>query len=209
MVQNEILELAKLLIATSEKGLIYSDTPFHVERYSLVKEIGIKLLDIISNIKEKELEKIFIKENGYPTPKLDVRAVVPKGNSLLFVKEKDNGLWSLPGGWIEVGETIKGCIEKEVKEESGYIVTPKRILGVYDRERDKETIPSLFHVLTIYVYCEIQTYEGSAMNDFETVDCGFFDIDNLPELSLDRVSKLNIKKAFERISNQDFITDFE
>ena len=209
MVQDEILKLARLLISTSEKGLIYSDTPFHVERYNLVKEIGIKLLQFISTIKEDELKKIFINENGYPTPKLDIRAVVPKNNSILFVKEKDNGLWSLPGGWLEVGETIKGCIEKEVKEESGYIVTSKKILGIYDREKDKDAIPSLFHVLTIYVYCEIETYLDYEMNDHETTDYGFFDINNLPELSLDRVSKLNIERAFEHVDNQNFMTDFE
>lgn len=209
MAQGEILNLARLLISTSEKGLIYSDTPFHVERYNLVKKIGIKLLDIISNLEEDKLKSVFVKENGYPTPKLDIRAVVPNGKSLLFVKEKDNGLWSLPGGWIEVGETIKDCIEKEVKEESGYIVIPRKILGIYDREKDKNTIPSLFHVLTIYIYCEIETYEDSEKNNFETVDCGFFDRDNLPELSLDRVSRLNIERAFEHIDNQNLVSDFD
>jgi ADP-ribose pyrophosphatase YjhB (NUDIX family) len=53
-----------------------------------------------------------------------------KGNVLLH-RRRDSGRWALPGGVMDIGETIAQCAEREVKEETGLIVEAYRLVGVY------------------------------------------------------------------------------
>lgn len=71
-----------------------------------------------TNIPTEKVEELFCNETGYQTPKLDTRAAVFKENKILLTHE-NNGTWSLPGGWVDVLESIKSNTEKEVKEETG------------------------------------------------------------------------------------------
>ena len=78
---------------------------------------------------ECELYKDFI----YPTPQPAVRTLVVRDNKLLLVKEKDSGLWSLPGGWCDIDCTPKETAIKETYEESGYVIECTKLLAVFDR----------------------------------------------------------------------------
>ena len=53
-----------------------------------------------------------------------------EGNVLLH-RRRDSGLWALPGGVMDIGETIAQCAEREVKEETGLTVRAYRLVGVY------------------------------------------------------------------------------
>ena len=74
------------------------------------------------------------------TPKLTVDAVVTTGEGMLLIKRKNppfQGMWALPGGFVEVGETTEAACIREVEEETGLIVEIIRLLGVYsDPDRD-------------------------------------------------------------------------
>jgi ADP-ribose pyrophosphatase YjhB (NUDIX family) len=50
---------------------------------------------------------------------------------ILLQRRADNGLWSIPGGRMEVGETIAQTAVREVEEETGLVVEPERLLGIY------------------------------------------------------------------------------
>ena len=50
---------------------------------------------------------------------------------VLLTKRSDNGLWCLPGGRMEPGESVDECCRREVFEETGLIIEPKRLVGVY------------------------------------------------------------------------------
>lgn len=53
------------------------------------------------------------------------------------VKEK-NGTWSLPGGWVDMGLSVKENVVKEVREEAGLEVRAERVIAVQDREKNNE-----------------------------------------------------------------------
>src|SRR5262249_14758110 len=53
-----------------------------------------------------------------------------EGNVLLH-RRRDSGRWALPGGIMDIGETIAQCAEREVKEETGLAVTAYHLVGVY------------------------------------------------------------------------------
>jgi ADP-ribose pyrophosphatase YjhB (NUDIX family) len=57
--------------------------------------------------------------------------VADHAGRILLLRRSDNGRWALPGGAMEVGESIAEAIAREVQEETGLDVEPERIVGVY------------------------------------------------------------------------------
>lgn len=121
------LEVAKRIQAISQSGLAYCKDPFDIERFQELREISARMISDYTDTNMKKVKELFLNETGYQTPKIDVRAVVLKNNTILLVKEKSDGKWSLPGGWAEPGLSLGENIVKEVKEESGYHVEAERI----------------------------------------------------------------------------------
>ena len=126
---------------------------------------------------------------------------------MLLVKEKEDGLWTLPGGWVDVGKTPSEAVEREVKEESGYRVRAVRLLALWDR--DKHSHPPLpFHVYKLYFECELLGEEPLAAS-MEIEEVGFFVIDRLPELSLGRVTPWQIKRLVEQVNDRGGPAEFD
>ena len=60
-----------------------------------------------------------------------VAVVLDDQGRILLIEKTDNGLWALPGGGHEPGETIAETVVREVKEETGYDVEVTRVVGLY------------------------------------------------------------------------------
>jgi ADP-ribose pyrophosphatase YjhB (NUDIX family) len=200
------LELAQKLQSIAQSGLFYSNNEFEIERYKLVMEIAEEMISMKTGFEKDEIDKLFIREAGHSTPKVDVRGVVFKDNKILLVKEKVDGKWTVPGGWADVGSSPSENAEREVFEESGYRVKAKKVLAVYDRNKQGHT-PFIFHLYKIFFLCEI--IGGESKTSFETDDVGFFGLDELPELSTGRVTRKQIERFFEHYKNPDLPTDFD
>ena len=200
------LELAQRLQSIAQSGLFYSSNEFEIERYKLVMEIAEEMISMKTGFEKDEIDKLFIREAGHSTPKVDVRGVVFKDNKILLVKEKVDGKWTVPGGWADVGSSPSENAEREVFEESGYRVKAKKVLAVYDRNKQGHT-PFIFHLYKIFFLCEI--IGGESKTSFETDDVGFFGLDELPELSTGRVTRKQIERFFEHYKNPDLPTDFD
>lgn len=66
--------------------------------------------------------------------RLSVSAVVRRGpgsDEILLMRRSDNGHWGLPGGYMELGESVRGAVEREVREETGYGIELGRLVGIY------------------------------------------------------------------------------
>lgn len=98
----------------AQAGLAYTSNVYDIERYERLREISAEMISEKTNIPTEKVEELFCNETGYQTPKLDTRAAVFKENKILLTHE-NNGTWSLPGGWVDVLESIKSNTEKEVK----------------------------------------------------------------------------------------------
>lgn len=106
------------------------------------------------------------------------------GNLLLQEKASGEG-WSLPAGAIEPGETPQEAIIREVMEETGLVVTPTAILGVFGGREFRYTYPNgdrVEYVVTLFG-CRVLEDQGS-WTDNETRSLGYFARDDMPPLAL-------------------------
>lgn len=200
------LDIAKRLEAIAQTGFSYSKDDYDKERYQEIREISHKIFNHYTEAPIEKIRSLFSKENGYPTPKVDIRGVIFHEERILLVKEKIDGLWALPGGWADIGYTPSEVVEKEVKEEAGLKVTPVKLLAVYDKKCHAHP-PSALHVYKMFILC---TIKGGALNPgMETLEAKFFSQDKLPELSLDRNTPEQILMLFKYRLNPEAPTIFD
>lgn len=199
------LEIAQSLQSIAQAGLTFTDDKYDIERYEQIMQMSKDILSDFSNIKMEKLDNIFSLEEGYLTPKVDVRAVIFKENKILMVKETIDGKWSLPGGWADVGLTASEVVVKEVKEESGLEVCAEKILAVFDMKCHPHP-PEIYYVYKLFFLC--REIGGVLATGIETSDTGFFSLNNLPELSTNRNTLSQIEKMFYINNNpQDTLFD--
>jgi ADP-ribose pyrophosphatase YjhB (NUDIX family) len=192
------LETAKKLQAISKTGLHFSENPYDRERYEQIAELGNELIAHYSLHTPVEIERFFANNEGYVTPKVDVRALVVKNDEILMVQEKADGKWTIPGGWADVGYTPYEIAVKETFEEAGLNVKPIRLLAVMDKKCHPHP-PSPFYSYKVFILCEI--IGGTVHPGIETLDARFFNCNNLPELSVDRLTQNQLDIIIERYKN--------
>lgn len=124
----------------------------------------------------------------------------------MLIKEPEDGAWSLPGGWADVGETPSETVAREVYEESGYRVRITRLLAAYDRDRQGHT-PIPYHVYKLCFLGEILDRDDSYPVEADGVE--FFGEHQLPELSLSRVTPAQISRFFHQHRTPSEPADFD
>jgi ADP-ribose pyrophosphatase YjhB (NUDIX family) len=122
------------------------------------------------------------------------------------VRESEDGRWTLPGGWADVGDTPSLAAVREVKEESGYDVVPTKLAAVYDRNRHGHPVIP-FHAYKLFFICSITG--GAAAHSFETDAVDFFDEDQIPPLSTTRVTLAQIEHMFGHYRHSEWPTSFD
>ncbi len=187
-------------------GLTYSQNTFDLDRYQQVQTLAAEILAEGLDSPIEKTEALLGNEQGYATPKLDVRGVVFKEGKILMVKEVIDGEWTLPGGWVDVGEPPSLSAEREVWEESGYEVRAVKLLALYDH-RKHDFRPYFFHIYKLFFLCEL--LGGQPTNSIETNGVGFFGRNEIPSLSNGRITKSIIERMFELAKNPAAPTDFD
>jgi ADP-ribose pyrophosphatase YjhB (NUDIX family) len=200
------LRWVKRLQAIAQDGLTYTRDGYDLGRYEQLREIAAEILAAHSTGDLQDARTLLELETGPATPKVDARAAVFRGSEILLVKEPDDSGWSVPGGWADVGETASESAVREVREESGYLVRAVRLISAYDRDRQGHT-PLPYHVYRLVFLCEI--LERTPVWTVEAEGVGFFGEDELPELSLSRVTPAQIRRFFEHHRRPDLPADFD
>ena len=99
---------------------------------------------------------------------------------VLLTQRADNGLWCLPGGLLEVGESLDACVRREVMEEIGCVVEVDKLVGVYSQPNLRVMPPATHYLVVVCVLAQI--VDGVPRTSNEVVSTGFFPIDDLPTL---------------------------
>jgi ADP-ribose pyrophosphatase YjhB (NUDIX family) len=206
MINAEILEEIKKIKSIAEIGLQYASSGYELERYTELQHISYALLSKVSGISIDELKVNLPASKDYPTAKVDIRGLLLKDDKVLLVKESADAKWSLPGGWADIGSTPKEVIIKEFKEETGIDVHVKSLLAVFDKRMHPHP-PQSFYVYKMVFLCE--QLSSAITKGFDVLDVGYFSVDDLPELSQDRILKQQIEFLYQRIKSGETESYFD
>jgi len=201
------IEWAKSLQAIAQNGLTYAEDNFDKDRYNKIRNIAAEIMTTHSEIDFEIVKDLFNGEEGYSTPKVDVRGAVFRDNKILMVREKTDGKWTLPGGWADTNETPSEAVEREIFEESGYLAKANKIIAVYDRAKQGHIPPFPYHVYKILFSCTFNG--GNKKFSIETDGVDFFSEERMPELSASRTTMSQVKRIFEHYRNPVLPADFD
>jgi len=192
------LQWAREIEAISQSGLTYSHSDYDRERYHRLMEIAAQIVAGHTQLPQTEVLESFKMQPGYATPKVDVRGAVVRDGQILLVQERTDGRWCLPGGWADVGQLPSYTAEREVREESGFLVKARQVIGLYDANRGAEPL-EFYHAYKIIFLCDI--LGGEARPSFETPAVGFFPFDAVPPLSSHRTNQRHLRDVFACLHN--------
>ena len=142
------------LQAISQIGLTYTQDPFDKQRYLAIQSLSAEMAEHCSELSQEKILKLFSQESGYCTPKLDVRGVVFRDNKILMVREREDNLWTLPGGWADVNESPSEAVVREIFEESGYKTQAIKLLALYDKQKHDHP-PQWPHAYKCFFLCDL------------------------------------------------------
>ena len=190
----------------SQCALAYCRDQYDIERFERIRAISAEMAAEISNQPLEEIKASFCAGTGYQTPKLDTRSAVIRDGKILLVQEA-NGKWVLPGGWVDYDQTIRTNAAKEVLEEAGMDVEPLRVIALFDHNsRNGTFFPS--NVCSAFVLCRY--ISGDFRPNLETVACGFFGPDELPEpLAEGKSNREQIRICFEASEDENWKVVFD
>jgi ADP-ribose pyrophosphatase YjhB (NUDIX family) len=202
-----LIAAALRLRAIAQTGTAYSRDRFDLARFAEVSDLAERLLADAAAVPLDDVRSAFALEEGYPTPKVDVRGVVFSDDGrLLLVREISDGRWTLPGGWADTTDTPSEATVREVREEAGLEVRATKLLAVYDRAKHPHA-PLPFRVYKLFFRCE---GAGVPEPDGHEVDAAaYFGAHELPPLSESRVTPEQIARMFAHAADPSLPTDYD
>lgn len=139
-------------------------------------------------------------ERSYPDrPWVGVGGIVFQDDQVLLVKRgKEPGLgkWSIPGGAVDVGETVKTAIEREIQEETGLLVEVLDMVEIFERIIPDPQGKISYHYVLLDYWCVMKGGHLKAQSD--AADAGFFPVVSLKSMILPQETEGVILKAYEK-----------
>lgn len=191
------LHWAREIFSLSQSGLTYSGNQYDIERYKRLQEITAEIIENQSEISKESVLDSFSMQAGYITPKVDVRGAVVRDGKILLIQERADGMWAMPGGWADLGNSPASVAEREVWEESGFRVRAEKVVAVLDANRIEPL--EFYHAYKIIFLCRL--LEGEPRTSYETLAVDFFDPERLPPLSSYRTNEAMIEEVFAQIQD--------
>ena len=177
--QDEIYLIADELRSIANAGAHYAENEYDRERYDRVLLLSARLIAAIEERPADEVMEQYTQNLAHHTPMVGADAAVLRDGRMLLIKREDNGLWAMPGGGTDVGETWAQSVERELREETGVVGTATKLLGVFDSRLWCSR--SKYHLYeSVWL---VETHDDQTpMAGPETTDVGFFPEHDLPAL---------------------------
>jgi len=199
--EHRWLTWAKQLQGIASTGLFFGKDPYDNERYEQISDIANGMLALLAETPIERIESLvsdFAK--GYATPRVDVRGAVIRDHKILLVKDGTDGLWTMPGGFADIGLSPSENVIKEVWEEANLSVTAEGLYGIRHKAKHNYD-PDVRDFYKLFFVCSADTDAEPTPSGLETTEVGFFTRDELPMLSSGRVLAKDVFNAFEYASN--------
>lgn len=187
MPDDLLLELARFIeriTALSRTGLAFKNSGYDAERYEDFLREAARMRSLLglgipnsADLFRRWRTEVGSGYEGYVTVGVGCGAIVFNERGELLMIQRPTGGWWYPTGFCDVGESPAENIAREVAEETGFVVTPVRLIGVLDSLKIGSPMRHLYSML---FYCRL---DGGSLrlHPLETLDGGFFPLDRLPE----------------------------
>lgn len=171
------------LHAIANEGLHWSGgDAYHTRRYERVRLLAAAIYASQADVPASLAAQVYEDDPGHLSPVLGGDAAVfNEQGQILLIQRRDDGLWAMPGGMLEVGETPAEGVCREAWEETGIAVRPQLLVGTYDSRRVGSR--TLRHMIQCVFLCQPLHPESQAIVTEETLDARWFAEDALPPLS--------------------------
>lgn len=186
---DELRMIADEVRAISETGLHWSgDDPYDRDRYERLRHGAARLFAFVDERDVDEIERTVFHQITHlaPVPCSDA-AVLDDQGRILLIQRADNGLWAMPGGMLEMGETPAEGAAREAREEAGVEIEVDELVGIYDSRLHGSRSPVQLYM---FVFLGRAVGECEASTPREVLDQGWFGPDALPELSPGHVRRV-------------------
>jgi ADP-ribose pyrophosphatase YjhB (NUDIX family) len=201
-----ILAWARKVQAIAQNGLAFTKDPYDRERYEQLRQLVAEVLSCELGVPTATAAGFWAGEQGYATPKVDVRGGIFDGERVLLVRERSDGGWTLPGGWVDVNDAPAEAVSREIREESGYQARAVKLAALVDKNRHPHP-PSVHHIYKLLFVCELTG--GSPATSQETDAVDFFPVHALPPLSSGRILASQIERLYQHHLAPGLPTDFD
>ena len=179
---DELRRLGDDLRVLAESGLHWTRSdPYNHTRYEQARSIAARVFALADVRGHEEVERTVFDQLTHlaPLPVADA-AVVDEENRILLIRRADAGLWAMPGGGYDMGETPAEGAVREAREETGYVVEPVDLVGVHDsRYCGTRSALQLFQ----FVFLCRPVGRAEITTPHEVTDVAWFRQSELPELS--------------------------
>lgn len=176
---DHLYQIADELRAIATMGRRFAGNDYDLERYERVLTAAARLVGVVEERPHLPLLEQFQDNLLHVSPLAGAEAAVFRQNQLLLIQRQDDGLWALPGGLVEVGETLAEAAGRELWEEAGVRGRAASLLGIFDsRLWHSRTKAQLYHAVFL-VGCE----DDEPTAGPETLGASFFSQEELPPLS--------------------------
>jgi ADP-ribose pyrophosphatase YjhB (NUDIX family) len=204
----DILQWARKVQAIAHNGLAFTQDPYDRERYQQLQQLVSTVLSSELKTTPVQLEGLWLGDQGYVTPKVDVRGAMFDQDKVLLVRERSDGKWTLPGGWVDVGDGPAFAVEREIQEESGYLAKAVKLAALVDKNNPAHGHPpGILHIYKLFFLCELTG--GAPATSTETDAVEFFPVGTLPPLSTGRTTQSEIERVYQHHLNRGLPTDFD
>lgn len=110
--------------------------------------------------------------------------ILEKDDKILLEQRADNSLWGIPGGLLEIGETVKETAIREIYEETGLNVHTMNLFGIYSGEKAKTIYPNNDKTYCITILFHSKNFEGELKPSHESKALKYFSREELRSIPI-------------------------
>ena len=181
---HELARFIERVSAIARTGLAFQSSGFDAERYEELLREAARMSAALASAEAADHEALYQQwrdrvvpgYDGYVTAAVGCGAIVFNDRDELLMIQRPSGRWWYPTGFCEVGVSPAENVAREVREETGLIATPIRLIGVTDSQKLGSPMR---HIYSMLFYCRLDGGEMTP-HPLEALDVGFFALDHLP-----------------------------
>jgi ADP-ribose pyrophosphatase YjhB (NUDIX family) len=176
---QEMYLIADELRTIANLGLRLAESRYDQERCERVLGASARLVAALDRRVPDEVMAQFKGDLSHISPFVAANAAVFRDGRILLIRREDNGLWALPGGLVDVGESLAEAAVRELSEEANVRGRATRMLGIWD----SRFLRSSMKAQAYFAIFLVEADDGEPEAGPETTGVGFFAEGELPDLS--------------------------